>query len=313
VSNIFITGAMGFIGHELLNQIHNKKNQDKIVTLVRDIITDKHIPDNVNIIRGDLSDFGLLRRVIADYEIDTIYHMASQAIVRTCATDPLGSYTTNVMGTVNLLEAARVVGGVKSIVVSTSDKVYGHAPPPYTEDTPLMPKFTYEATKACQDIVCQNYFHQYDLPVKIVRCSNVYGPSDPNQSRLIPNTINRLLSGQAPEIYQDVLDNKREFVYISDVLSALNLINEKGLPGEAYCVGGVGAYSVGEIIQIIKSQIGSKVESVIKVRATTHKEIKEQWIDATKLYGLGWKPKISLEEGLSRCVLELTKKHLNKL
>lgn len=308
--NILITGATGFIGYELVKE-YAKEN--KVVVLIRDGVPNRPMPEEANIAIGDLSNFSLLRRIIADYEIDTIFHMASQAIVRTCATDPLGSYATNVMGTVNLLEAARIVGGVKSIIVSTSDKVYGHALPPYTEDTPFMPKFTYEATKACQDIVTQNYFHQYDLPVKIIRCSNVYGPSDPNQSRLIPNTINKILSGKNPEIFEDVIDNKREFIYITDVLSAIRIINERGSAGEAYCVGGTGANTVSEVLNLIKKNLGSELNPIIKTRAVTHKEIKEQWIDATKLYGLGWTPKISLEEGLSRCVLELTKKHLNKL
>jgi CDP-glucose 4,6-dehydratase len=209
------------------------------------------------------------------------------------------------MGTVNLLEAARLVGSVKSVVVSTSDKVYGHALPPYTEETPFMPKYTYEATKACQDIVCQNYYHQYGLPVKIIRCSNVYGPTDPNQSRLIPNSINKILSGKAPEVFQDVLHNKREFIYIDDVLSAIEVVNSKGRPGEAYCVGGTGAHTVAEVLEIIKGQTGSKLEPMVKTRAETHKEIKEQWIDASKLRALGWTPFVSLDAGIAKCVAQL--------
>jgi CDP-glucose 4,6-dehydratase len=301
MKNVFITGGSGFIGNELALCLDDPTKY-KLVLLLRDIVPDRTIPDNAVVIQGDLSNIDLLRRVIADYEIDTVYHLASQAIVRTCANDPLSAYETNVMGTVNLLEAIRVSGQtVKSIVVSTSDKVYGHAEPPYTEETSFQPKYTYEATKACQDIVCQNYFHNYGLPIKIARCSNVYGPSDPNTTRLIPNTFRKAMNNESPEAFTDVLSYIREFVYIADVVDAMFLINEKGVNGEAYCVGGTGAFPVKEIIQKIQSICKSDLPIKTKERAALFKEIEGQWIDSSKLCKLGWTPKYNIDTGLKEC------------
>ena len=94
-------------------------------------------------------------RIINDYSVDTVYHLASQSIVKLCNNDPVSSYDININGTVSLLEACRVIGKntIKSIVVSTSDKVYGHTPPPYDESTVFDPKYIYEVSKACQDMV----------------------------------------------------------------------------------------------------------------------------------------------------------------
>ena len=124
---------------------------------------------------------------------EEIYHCAAQAIVKSCANDPYTTFDINVMGTVALMEACRNSGNtVRSIVVSTSDKSFGHTPPPYNEDTRLNPMYTYEVSKACQHMAALNYFNNYGVPVMILASSNVYGPGDPNYSRIIPNTIRRL-------------------------------------------------------------------------------------------------------------------------
>lgn len=304
MSNIFITGALGFVGYALLNKLNTPNN--RIIILVRDHVPKRPVPDTVIYVKGELEDINTLRRIIADYEIDTVYHLASQAIVRTCAADPLSAYMSNVMGTVNLLEAIRTVGmhTVKSVVVSTSDKVYGHTTPPYNEETPFLTKYTYESTKACQDIVCQNYFHNYEVPVKIARCSNIYGPGDPNLSRLIPNTIRRVLNDESPEAFSDVLEYVREYIYIDDAVDALMLINDKGIPGEIFCVGGTEAAPVKRVIDSILQLCGSNKQIVTKTRTASFKEIQSQWIDGSKIKKLGWTPNFSLTRGLLECIKE---------
>lgn len=301
MARVFVTGASGFLGGELCRRLIDEGHT--VVALTRDF-SREYLPDATHIVNGDLLDIDVLRRAITDYEVEHIYHLAAQSIVRICANDPLSAYQANVMGTVNLLEAIRTSGmnHVKSVVVSTSDKAYGHAPPPYTEDTPLMPKYTYEATKACQDIIAQNYFHNYGVPVKVARCSNIYGPGDPNESRLIPNTIKRLLTGNAPVIFTDVAEYVREFVYIDDVIDAFMLITEVGNPGEVFCIGGVDRTSVATLIKDISTLCQLEAPLELVDRPSNFKEIQEQYIDGTKIKALGWNPKYTLEEGLKKTI-----------
>ncbi len=303
---ILVTGAIGFIGSHLVRELAGDDNE--IFAIVRDM-TQLH--DEISslchtVYYGDLRDFAFLRRVISESEAEHVYHLASCSIVRMCARDPIGAYQTNVMGTVNLLEAIRQSGdNVKRVVVSTSDKVYGHAEPPYTEETAFVPKYTYEATKACQDFVCQNFFHNYDVPVSVIRLGNVYGPGDPNNSRLIPNTIRKALSGKSPVIYESVAEFRREFVFIDDAVSALLTIADTGTAGEAYCVGGLNEEppTIREIVGIILEACGNadlKIDYPKKHQA--FKEIRVQYMNASKIREIGWSPRFNITDGIIETV-----------
>ncbi len=304
--NVLITGFGGFIGGVLYSQIVKSHKLKSMVCLSRSLPNTKSRLEGRTLrwAYGDITDLDYMRKLISENEITHVYHMAAQAIVRKAAQDPVSAYQTNVMGTVNLLEAIRTVGmpHIKSIVISTSDKAYGHAPAPYNEETPFRPQYTYEATKACQDIVASNYFYNYGLPVKIARCSNIYGPRDPNSSRLIPNTIDRIKKGQRPQIYTSVANYLREWVYIDDVVDAFELISDKGIPGEAYCVGGTETARVHEVVQKLLNICESKLEIEYLDKTAQFKEIEEQYIDGTKIKALGWEPKFSIDQGLKATV-----------
>lgn len=307
INNTLILGASGFIGRNLAARLINSPENDdsKIVLLTHyeDSLKDFK-KDNVVIIKCDISDYQGLCNIITKYGINTIYHLASNSIVRKCANDPMGAYVTNVMGTVTLLEAVRNVGmnTVKKIIISTSDKVYGHAQHPYTEKTPFEPRYTYESTKACQDIVAQNYFHNYGLPINIIRCSNVYGLQDPNTSRLIPNAIKSINNKENPKVHSGVADFIREFVYIEDVIDAMFLIHEKAEKGEIYCIGGTEKISILGLITKISNFMNHKGGVDVVEMPANFQEIKEQSIDSTKLKKLGWKAKYSLDEGILECI-----------
>lgn len=302
IENILVTGSTGFLGDALVKTLYQNKN-NRIVCIERD---PSPIPGfkPVKVLRGDLCDYDFVRRVIADEEINRIYHCAANSIVRSCANDPLTAYEINVLATVKLLEAVRTVGmsNIRSIVISTSDKAMGHAPSPYTESSPLMPKYTYEATKSCQDIVAQNYFHNYGLPINIMRCSNIYGPGDPNLSRIIPNTIRQLIAGNKPMLFNGVANYIREFVYIDDVVEAFVLVANTAPNGEIYCVGGTERLRVRDLIEKIKTLMNKEIETEYRDRDEKFKEIEEQYIDASKLKELGWKPEVDLFTGLSRTI-----------
>jgi CDP-glucose 4,6-dehydratase len=299
MTSILVTGANGFIGSNLVKNL-SQDPDNYLVGLGFDI----HYSTPVNqMFYGDIRDKDFISRILSDYEIDIVYHLAAQSIVRISATNPASTYDINIMGTVNLLEACRTVGKrIKSVVISTSDKAYGHAKSPYNEDTPLQPLFTYEASKACQDIIGRNYAHNYGVPVKIARCGNVYGPGDHNKSRLIPNSIMQCLLGKSPILYNGVHNYIREFVYIDDAIAAFKCITAKGNIGEAYCVGGMGHHKILDVIQMIISMINPTLQPEICEKDTVFKEIIEQWIDASKLKSLGWSPETSLQDGLLQTI-----------
>lgn len=309
MNNILVSGGSGFLGDAIIKDLYQDKNNN-IVGIERDPHRGKGWKP-YKILRGDITDFDFVRRVIADEEINEIYHCAANSIVRTCASDPITAYEINVMGTVKLLEAVRTVGmnNIRSIVISTSDKAMGHSPSPYTEESPLRPKYTYESTKSCQDIVAQNYFYNYGLPVKIARCSNIYGPGDPNLSRIVPNTILRLIKGQKALLNSGVKDYVREFIFIDDVVDAFKLISKRAAPGEIYCVGGTGKLTIQELIDtiilLIKPDHLVNDNDYIEYfnKPDIFKEIEAQWIDASKLKALGWGTELySLDEGLRRTI-----------
>lgn len=306
-NTILITGAAGFVGSAVARRILDKGTDDntRVILLYHQSNPLRH-PEHRNAItvRGSLNDYTFMSDLISRYEVNTIYHFASNSIVRKCANDPMNAYFTNVMGTVTLLEAVRNAGGntLERLSIFTSDKVYGHAPPPYNEGTAFVPKYTYESTKACQDIVAQNYLHNYKLPINIVRSSNVYGPGDPNLSRIIPNCIRSINRGEQPIIFTGVKDYVREFVYVDDVVDALLLINDRAAPGEVFCIGGTETISIEGLVQRICQLMDYHGGIAIVDKPSNFQEIREQSIDSSKLKELGWQPRFSLEQGLLECI-----------
>lgn len=302
-----VTGAAGFIGSGMVQRLlEGGDNGNTRVIMLHHQSNPLRQPTQRNAIavRGSLNDYNFVSDLISRYEVNTIYHFASNSIVRKCANDPMNAYFTNVMGTVTLLEAVRNAGinTIERIHMFTSDKVYGHAVPPYNESTAFVPKYTYESTKACQDIAAQNYLHNYALPINIIRSSNVYGPGDPNLTRIIPNAIRSINRGQQPIIFTGVKDYVREFVYIDDVVDAMLLINQKAGHGEAFCIGGTDTISIEGLVQKICKLMNYEGGISIVDKPGNFQEIREQSIDSTKLKQLGWTQRISLDEGLLRCV-----------
>ncbi len=294
---VFVTGAGGFVGGAIAQRLYDLGAEGTCLTR-----RSGHNPvEGAETVVGDVSDYALMRDLISSREIEYIFHFAANAIVRISARDPLSTYQSNVMGTVALLEAARNVGRCKKIVVASSDKAYGdHEKLPYVEDMPLQPKNTYDTSKACCDMIARSFAHNYDMPIVVTRCSNVYGPGDRNTSRLIPNSIKRIMEGLPPTLYSDISAMQREFIYIDDVVSACLLLgsSEKETNGKAFNVGGTGAHSIESVIRLILSVMESDLKVEIVERESIFKEIKSQYIDASELEKLGWFPRTSITDGI---------------
>jgi CDP-glucose 4,6-dehydratase len=294
-----VTGAAGFVGSALVRTLEAEK--EPVVCLIRDWL--RGGPSyGKTLVFGDVTDRDVLRRVLADYEITTIYHLAAQSIVRQCAEDPITALHTAVIGTANVLQAVRDADRTIRVIVSTSDKAYGHAPSPYTETTPLDPRHAYETSKACQDIVARMFFHNYSVDVRVMRAVNIYGPGDPNESRLIPQTIRRLLRGDPPLVHAGADGMRRQYVYIDDVITALRVIADKGTAGEAYCVGSPDRpMSVLEAMQSM-----AKYASVpwqipeVGTRDARFQEIESQSVDDSKLRRIGWSPRVNFADGIAK-------------
>jgi len=173
---VLVTGATGFLGGWLVKELLER--DARVVALVRDgaprsLFTRERMADRVETVHGTLADQALLRRVMCEYEVTTVFHLGAQALVGVARADPIGTLETNVAGTWNLLEAARH-SPVQEVVVASSDKAYGPSPNlPYSESHPMEGRYPYDVSKSCVDLICRMYAETYGLPVCVTRCGNL--------------------------------------------------------------------------------------------------------------------------------------------
>lgn len=299
MKNVLVTGMNGFIGSALAVRLLN--DGCSVVGFVRDrnYKSRRDLHDRVSIVYGDLSDTDAVRYAVTKYEVDTVFHLGAITVLRMATVDPLTCYMSNAIGTVNVLEAARSAPHVRKVVVASSDKAYGtHDVLPYVEDMALLPSDPYSTSKSCTDLIARSYAHTYGMDVSVVRSGNVFGPGDLNISRLIPGAMLRILDGKRPVIYKGVGAYKREFVFIEDVVDAYIKVCERGIKGEAYNVGGSGFQTIIRTVEMIIEASGVSMEPEILEKDFI--EIKEQYLDATKLETLGWRCKYPIKEGIER-------------
>lgn len=304
MKNILITGSNGFVGAALARNLAQDPTKN-IVGFVKDFNhkTQDDLSSKISITRGDLRDYDSLCFAISHYEIDTIFHLGATTILRKSVEDPRTCIGINVMGTANVLEAARSAGKntVKKIVVASSDKAYGTQPKlPYTEDMPMCAEDPYSTSKACTDMLARSYHYTYGMNINVVRSGNIYGPGDLNFSRLIPKSIIRVLENKAPQIYSGVAHFRREFMFINDVVDAYKLLAEKGLPGEAYNIGGSGFMSVADTVTTICKVMGTDLRPIIVPKDFI--EIKDQFLDPSKIEALGWRCQHNLAQGIAKSI-----------
>jgi CDP-glucose 4,6-dehydratase len=218
-----ITGGTGLLGGWLTQRIADEGAD--VVCLVRDWVPQSELVRSGNLsrvrtVRGDVRDQALLERVLGEYEIDTVFHLAAQTIVGVAQRNPVSTFETNIQGTWSLLEACRRSPRVKSIVVASSDKAYGDQEQlPYDESTPLQGQHPYDVSKSCADLIAHTYAVSYGVPVAITRCGNFYGGGDLNWNRLVPGTIRSILHQERPVIRSDGT-LVRDYFYVEDGVGA---------------------------------------------------------------------------------------------
>jgi len=306
--NVFITGATGFLGSWLTKYL--LEENANITALVRDWVPkSKLLSDNsmnqINIVRGNIEDYLLLERIINEYEINIVFHIAAQTIVGIANNNPLSTFESNVKGTWNILEACRKATSVKKVIVASSDKAYGDQEIlPYNESTPLTGRHPYDVSKSCADLICRSYYETYKLPVCVTRCGNFYGGGDLNFNRIIPGTIRSILNNDPPVIRSDG-SFIRDYFYIEDAVLAYLLLAEKmddkSLYGEAFNFSNEIQITVLDLVNKIIDLMGSNLKPVIINEATN--EIKHQYLSAKKAKELlGWKSEYDLNIGLQKTI-----------
>jgi CDP-glucose 4,6-dehydratase len=300
-----VTGATGLVGGWLVKRLVAAGAD--VVCLIRDwvpqseLVSSKLI-DQVKTARGDLRDQRVLERVLGEYEIDTVLHLAAQTIVPIANRNPVSTFETNVAGTWALLEACRRSPAVKQIVVASSDKSYGDQENlPYDETMPLAGRHPYDVSKSAGDLIAQSYAATYGTPVLITRCGNFYGGGDLNWSRIVPGTIRSVLRGKRPVIRSDG-QFVRDYFYVEDgaaayTLAAERLATDVGLAGEAFNFSYEQPINVIDLTNKILELTGSDLVPDIRNEATN--EIRCQYLSAAKAHEkLGWQPLFQLDEGL---------------
>lgn len=306
----FVTGATGFVGSHVARQL--VEQGARVVCLQRDAIKENALDlfdlrQRVTVVNGTIEDLALMERIIAEYEIEAVFHLAAQAIVGAANRSPLSTFEANIRGTYFLMEACRRVETVKRVVVASSDKAYGeHDDLPYREDYPLLGLFPYDASKACTDILARSFAHTFEMPVAVSRFANIYGPGDMNMSRIIPGTIASVLRNETPIIRSDGTPI-REFVYVDDVARGYLMLAERieQVQGEAFNFGAESPVRmldlVNQIIRIAGKQ-GLITPHIMLQRKIEH-EIDAQYLSADKAETrLGWRAEINLDEGLKRSI-----------
>jgi CDP-glucose 4,6-dehydratase len=262
--------------------------------------------ERVKVVRGDIRDEALLERILGEYEIDTVLHLAAQTIVTIANRNPISTFESNITGTWNILEACRRSPKVKQIIVASSDKAYGDQEIlPYNEMMPLQGQHPYDVSKSCADLIARTYAVTYASPVAITRCGNFYGGGDLNWNRIIPGTIRSVLRGQKPVIRSDG-KYIRDYFYVEDGAAAYMLLAEQlakrpELRGEAFNFSNENQLTVKQIVEkilfLMKSQLQADIQNEVS------NEILHQYLSAEKAHiQLNWKPLFNLDQGLERTI-----------
>ena len=306
---VFVTGGTGLVGGWLVERLV-ELNAD-VVALVRDWVpgarfVELGLSDKVSVVRGDVRDQALLERVMGEYEIDVVLHLAAQTIVGIANRNPISTFETNIAGTWALLEAARRSPTVKAIVLASSDKAYGAAATlPYTEETPLAGRHPYDVSKSCADLIAQCYAKTWMTPVAVTRCGNFFGGGDLNWNRIVPGTIRSILRGERPVVRSDG-QFLRDYIYVEDAVESYLLLAEMlhrnpHLAGEAFNFSTGQARTVIEMVDLICRQMNSVVQPLVLNEASN--EIREQHLDSGKAEKiLGWRARFGMEDGMKRTI-----------
>lgn len=294
--NILVTGGCGFIGGHLVKQLNLQKANVTVLDInldPRSTFALDNLKQSVKLKFIDIRDREMVFSAFRRSKPEFVFHLAAEAIVERSYQDPFTTFGTNVMGTINILDAARQFN-VKGVIVASSDKAYGKSRKAYKEDMPLQGDHPYDVSKSCEDLIAQTYYKTYGLPVAITRFGNIYGEGDLNFSRIIPDICmavseNKTLNLRSNGKYI------RDYVYVKDVVNSYIFLLKKiaKIKGEAFNFSSKDNLSVIELINLAEKILKAKID--YKILNTARNEIPYQHLNDKKIRELGWQSKYNLK------------------
>lgn len=302
---VFITGCTGFLGSWLTAALLDRGAA--VTGLIRSLEPNSQLVrtgliDQIDQVSGNLIDYDLLRRLLVEQKIDTVFHLAGQTIVGVANREPVETFETNIRGTWLLLEAVRHTPSVRGVVVASSEKAYGEQLNlPYREDYPLQGRHPYEVSKSCADLIAQSFAHTYGLAIAVTRCSNLFGGGDLNWNRLIPGTIRSVLNQERPVLRSNG-SYQRDYLFVADAVRGNLMLAEKltdpAVRGLPFNLGsGYGVSALEAVRTIISLSDHPQLEPIIldEVRG----EILDEYLSADQAKNtIGWEPQYTLADGL---------------
>lgn len=318
---IIITGGAGFIGSHVVRLFVNQYPDYNVINL--DALTyagnlenlkDIEDEDNYTFVKADITDAEHIRDIFQEYKPDGVIHLAAESHVDRSITDPNAFINTNVMGTANLLNAAREIWGDsydgKLFYHVSTDEVYGSLGDTgfFLETTPYDPQSPYSASKAGSDHLVRAYGNTYGMPFVITNCSNNYGPNQ-FPEKLVPLFINNIKNKKSLPVYGDG-KYTRDWLYVVDHARAIDMVYHKGKNGETYNIGGFNEWQNIELIKVLCKQMDEKLGRADGKSAELITYVKDRpghdrryAIDANKIKNeLGWEPSVTFEQGLSKTI-----------
>jgi CDP-glucose 4,6-dehydratase len=306
---VLVTGAQGFIGAWLAERLLDLGAE--VVVPQRDVPAGSRfhadgIDCRCQLVRADITDYQAMLRILLEHRVSAVFHLAAQAIVSIANAAPLSTFEANIRGTYTLLEACRMASTdgvqIERIVIASSDKAYGEADLPYREGGPLLPRYPYDVSKACADLLARSFAATFGMPIAVTRLANVYGGGDFNLGRIVPDTVRALLHGARPVLRSDGTP-ERDFMYVQDAVSAYlavaSSLEHRELHGRAWNAGSGRSYPVLQVVQELVAISGRDLEPEIRGSGTPPGEIDRQLLDSRAIREeLGWQPIWDLKRGL---------------
>lgn len=294
---ILVTGGAGFIGGHLVGALVQKGYRVCVLDVSKPGKTYfflEGLESLVDYRQVDIRDAPAVQRVFALVRPARVVHLAAFPVVEEAYRNPRGTFETNIMGSVNILEVCRKQTSIQRIVVASSDKAYGKSVQEYTEESPLRGDHPYDVSKSCEDLISYAYYKTYGLPVVVTRFGNVYGEGDLHFSRIIPGICQSIIMGR-PFLIRSDGTYVRDYLYVKDVVDGYVELLEApdSVNGEVYNFSSQDAYSVIHLVEKMETVLGRKIP--YRIENTAKNEIPYQHLNDAKVRKLGWRPSFTLD------------------